>query len=254
MCRHVVHDETVFPFSVSLSLPSSPSPMLRPGPFFGSPSTVVHALVDSLLASILPQEIQFINDLATSYNNHSMLTRAKNEIFKKENFDEFCAYSCIAKQNVIDELSFFSGLTFVLDITNVVEPKHFKVVVGHTEWDTTMNEEVEALQKQGTWILVPMPKEKNIVGSKWVYKIKRNPDGSVSRYKARLVAQGYNQEKGLDYDETFSHVLRHSTVRIVLALATMFKWELRQLDVKNVFLHGDLKEEVYMQQPMHGFC
>lgn len=84
-----------------------------------------------------------------------------------------------------------------------------------------MDEEIDALQKQGTWSLVPCPANKNIIGSKWIYKVKKNLDGFISRYKARLVAQGFSQAKGLDYDETFSPVVRHSIVRIVLALAAM---------------------------------
>lgn len=83
-------------------------------------------------------------------------------------------------------------------------------------------------------------------------KIKKNPDGSISRYKARLVAQGFSQKYGLDYDETFSPVVRHSTVRLIFTLAALQGWKLRQLNVKNAFLHGDLKEEVYMRQPQ-GF-
>lgn len=74
---------------------------------------------------------------------------------------------------------------------------------------------------------MPCPDNKNIVGSKWIYKIKRNHDGSISRYKERLVAQGFSQANRLDYDETFSQVVRHSTVRVILALATMNNWELR---------------------------
>ena len=91
--------------------------------------------------------------------------------------------------------------------------------------------------------------DKNIVGCKWIYKLKGHADGSISRYKARLVAQGFSQEHGLDYDETFSPIVRHTIVRVILSLATSFKWELRQLDIKNAFLHGELQEEVYMQQP-----
>ncbi|BFG17196.1 hypothetical protein CerSpe_034700 [Prunus speciosa] len=102
---------------------------------------------------------------------------------------------------------------------------------------------------QGTWSLVPCPSHKNIVGSKWIYKIKRNADGSIARYKARLVAQGFSQQPGLDFSETFSPVVRHTIVRLILSLAAMNKWCLRQLDVKNAFLLGDLEEEVYMRQP-----
>ncbi|XP_021831951.1 uncharacterized protein LOC110771896 [Prunus avium] len=115
-----------------------------------------------------------------------------------------------------------------------------------------MKEEIDDLTVQGTWVLVPPPPNRNIVGSKWIYKVKKNPDGSVSRYKARLVVEGFSEEQGLDYNETFSPVVRHTTVRLVLAHATKNHWELHQLDVKNAFLHGDLQEEVYMKQPQ-GF-
>lgn len=82
-----------------------------------------------------------------------------------------------------------------------------------------------------------------------MYKIKRNHDGTISRHKARLVAQGFSQEKSLDYRKTFSLMVRHTTIRLILALATTHKWSLRQLDVNNAFLHDELHEEVYMKQP-----
>ncbi|KAI5312565.1 hypothetical protein L3X38_041738 [Prunus dulcis] len=112
-----------------------------------------------------------------------------------------------------------------------------------------MKEEIDALHMQGTWILVPSPGDKNIIGSKWVYKIKRNPDGSVGRYEARLVTQGFTQEPSFDFGETFSPVVRHTTVRLVLSIAAMNQWKLQHFDVKNTFLHGDLEEEVFMKQP-----
>ncbi|GKV27057.1 hypothetical protein SLEP1_g36265 [Rubroshorea leprosula] len=117
-------------------------------------------------------------------------------------------------------------------------------------WVDAMKEELEALHNNNTWTLVPSPSpQTNIVGSKWVFKTKLHPDGSIERFKARLVARGYSQVPRLDFDETFSPVLKPTTLRLVIALATTLSWPLKQLDVKNAFLHGKLKEEVYMSQP-----
>ena len=96
---------------------------------------------------------------------------------------------------------------------------------------------------------MPPPPGQNIIGCRWVYKLKHNSDGSISRYKARLVAKGFYQQAGLDFDETFSPVVKPPTVRIVLSLAAQHQWSLRQLDISNAFLHGFLKEDVYMIQP-----
>jgi hypothetical protein len=96
---------------------------------------------------------------------------------------------------------------------------------------------------------VPPKKGINLIDSRWVYKIKRRADGSVERYKARLVAKSFKQRFGIDYSETFSPVVKPTTVRIILSLAVSRNWSLRQIDIQNAFLHGYLEEEVFMKQP-----
>ncbi|GKV11763.1 hypothetical protein SLEP1_g22986 [Rubroshorea leprosula] len=129
------------------------------------------------------------------------------------------------------------------------EPKTFKEASEDPNWCTAMAEEFSALLRNNTWSLVPCPPDANVVGSKWVYRIKQKVDGSVERLKARLVAQGYTQQPGIDYDETFSPVVKPITIRVVLSLAVMRSWPIHQLDVKNAFLNGTLSETVYMSQP-----
>ena len=107
--------------------------------------------------------------------------------------------------------------------------------------------EMESLHNNHIWDLVELPEEQNWVGSKWVYKVKVYGDGHIDRYKARLVAQGYTQRKGADYDETFSPVIRMESVRTVVGLAVQNGLKLHQLDIMTAFLNGELKEEVYMR-------
>lgn len=111
-----------------------------------------------------------------------------------------------------------------------------------------MEDEYNALIHNATWDLVP-PSSHQPIGCKWVFRIKRNPDGTISKYKACLVAKGFLQQYGKDYFDTFSPVTKPVTIRTVLSIALSQDWPLRQLDVNNAFLHGTLQEEVYMVQP-----
>jgi hypothetical protein len=119
----------------------------------------------------------------------------------------------------------------------------------NTQWKKATDSEFSALIENGTWELVPPPEDKNIVGSRWVFKVKRKADGSVEKFKARLVAQGYSQTEGIDYNEVFSPVVRNTSIRSLLALANILDWEIHQMDVTTAFLQGDLTDEIYMKQP-----
>uniref|UniRef100_A0A2N9I8Y9 Reverse transcriptase Ty1/copia-type domain-containing protein n=1 Tax=Fagus sylvatica TaxID=28930 RepID=A0A2N9I8Y9_FAGSY len=133
--------------------------------------------------------------------------------------------------------------------TTQPEPKTIKTTLNHPGWHTAMVEEMTALHNNHTWVLVPRQPHMNVIGCKWVFKTKLNSDGSLDRLKARLVAKGYNQQEGVDYTEIFSPVIRPATIRTILTVATIKGWSLRQLDVKNAFLHGHLDTTVFMNQP-----
>lgn len=141
---------------------------------------------------------------------------------------------------------------FVAAITLARQPAHFAEAVQDAKWRLAMQQELQALEGNGTWSLQPLPDGKKSLGCKWVYKIKHNSDGTIERYKARLVILGNHQKEGIDYTETFAPVVKMVTVRLVLAIAAAKKWEIHQMDVHNAFLHGDLHEDVYMKLPL-GF-
>lgn len=119
-------------------------------------------------------------------------------------------------------------------------------------WIEACKDEIFSIEKNDTWDLVELPAGVKPIGLKWVFKIKRNADGSISKYKARLVEKGYVQRHGIDYDEVFATVARIETIRVIIALAASKGWEVHHLDVKTAFLNGELREEVYVVQP-EGF-
>ncbi|KAH9652997.1 hypothetical protein KPL70_027263 [Citrus sinensis] len=118
------------------------------------------------------------------------------------------------------------------------------------EWKKSMDEEMNSLYKNCTWELVKRPKNRRIVGCKWIYRIKWGMTiAELRRFKARLVAKGYTQMEGVDFKEVFSPVVRHTSIRVLMAITTTKNLELEQLDVKTAFLHGNLQEEIFMSQP-----
>ena len=266
--RHARFDENVFPFSSSHMQPSSSTsdyiafhdPISLPPVMASTTSSAGHSspssvslsrpcktcaldlpsphgtisLAPSVPAPQAPQSTALPVASVPPQNSHSMITRGKAGISKSKQYNYICQVPS-------------SPLLFSLLATK--EPKGFKSAAKSPGWLAAMDEEIQALKLNQTWELVPRPAATNVVGSKWVFRTKYHLDGTIDRLKARLVAKGYTQLYGLDFNDTFSPVVRASTVRIVLSIAISRGWTMRQLDVKNAFLHGFLQERVYMEQP-----
>ena len=244
--RHVIFYELDFPFAkpstvqppchvspshcaIPLVIPTTPISSLLLSS--SSPSSeLVPISYDSM--SISSSKVAPIPIAQPSFSHvppscHPMTTHAKNGIFKPKIFP--------------------SPIKTIFH--SPCEPNSFKEAAKVPEWQQAMHLEFEALMNNKTWVLVPPPSNQNIIGCRWVYKLKYKPDGTVERNKARLVAKGFHQTPGFDYFETFSPMVKPTTIRVVLSLALSKNWSIRQLDVHNAFLNDDLFEQVFMTQP-----
>ncbi|GKA17252.1 retrovirus-related pol polyprotein from transposon TNT 1-94 [Tanacetum coccineum] len=141
-----------------------------------------------------------------------------------------------------DKSNFFCFLS-------TIEPKNVNEALKDESWVMAMQEELNQFISNDVWELVPNPMDMTIIGTKWVYRNKLDENGIVTRNKARLVAQGYNQQEGIDYDETYALVARLESIRILLAYAMRLDFKLFQMVVKSAFLNGFINEEVYVAQP-----
>ena len=128
------------------------------------------------------------------------------------------------------------------------EPMNVKEALIDDFWIEAMQEELNQFKISELWDLVPRPNGINVIRKKWIYKNKSDENGTITRNKARLVAQGYTEVEGLDFDETFSLVARLESIRLLLGVACILKFKLFQMDVKSVFLNGYLREEVYIEK------
>ncbi|KAK2402146.1 putative mitochondrial protein [Trifolium repens] len=151
----------------------------------------------------------------------------------------------IAPDNVVNNEGEIVHYAMLAD----TEPLDVKAALKSNVWKEAMNEELRSIEKNKTWDLCNLPSDKKAIDVKWVYKAKQNPEGKIIKYKARLVVKGFLQRQGLDYDEVFSPVARHETIRLVIALACSRRWPLFHLNVKSAFLNGPLEEDVYVKQP-----
>jgi transposase InsO family protein len=133
------------------------------------------------------------------------------------------------------------------------EPRSFAEAEGHAAWRAAMQSEMDAIEKNRTWELADLPRGHRAITLKWVFKLKRDEAGAIVKHKARLVARGFLQQEGIDFDDAFAPVARMESVRLLLALAAQEGWRVHHMDVKSAFLNGDLQEEVYVHQPS-GFA
>ncbi|KAF3653575.1 putative receptor-like cytosolic serine/threonine-protein kinase RBK1-like [Capsicum annuum] len=161
----------------------------------------------------------------------------------------------ISRDMVFDETSslFSCQKLVVLGALTTEEPLSYEEAKGCPHWERAMQEEIDALEKNETWELVPKPEKCNPVTCKWVFRLKKKSNGTIDRFKARLVARGFSQNYGLDYEETFSPVAKMVTVRSLISLTAFKSWKLWQLDIQNAFLYGELDRVVFMEQP-YGFA
>ena len=140
--------------------------------------------------------------------------------------------------------------SFLAHISGHMEPTSYAQAVSDPQWCAAMRAELDALALNHTWSLVPLPPGYKPIGCKWVYRIKYNSDGTIERYKARLIAKGYTQVESVDYLETFSLTAKLTILLAYLLLSLLTIGFLYRLDVQNAFLHDDLDEEVYMVPPL----
>ena len=185
---------------------------------------------DSSISSIVPTEEHRVQDITTDEEDRPERFRSLQEIYNEtQEIDE-------------DEVYLFTG----------EEPTSFITAMKEEVWIRAMKEEIEAIEKNSTWELVKLPEKCKSIGVKWIYKIKRDNSEEITRYKFRLVAKGFSQVRGVDFDEVFSPVARAESIRIIIAMAAQFRWKLHHLDVKSAFINGYIEEDIYVDQP-EGF-
>lgn len=143
----------------------------------------------------------------------------------------------------------FSSYIALMSEISKSEPSDVKVAMKQQNWKDAMTEEYNSILKNDVWEIVPRPKNKSDVSSKWLFKIKHAADVSIGKYKARFVVRGFSQKEGINYEETFAPVAKYTSVRTVIAIVASKGWKIHQMDVKTAFLNGIIEEEVYLEQP-----
>jgi len=177
---------------------------------------------------------------AVTGDRHSIEGRLKRSPGWMQDYE--CGDGLSEEEDDYAFLAFYAG-------SPISDPLSYNEAMKSEKWQKAMEAEIEAIEKNNTWQLTMLPKQGKLVGVKWIFKTKLKENGEVDKHKARLVAKGYTQQHGIDYEEVFAPVARLDTIRLIISLAAQKEWVIYQLDVKSAFLHGELNEEVYIEQP-----
>ncbi|KAJ0576790.1 putative RNA-directed DNA polymerase [Helianthus annuus] len=236
-----------FPLDTTLQNPTvnetSPSSIVQPNT---SPIDPNVASTSSSTLSPTPHVTNLSNETSSP---NTVPTRQNPNNQKRQVKPPTWLADYVTGEGMSDNDDDFQRCQFALTL---VEPVSFQEAIKSSDWQKAMESELQAIVKNKTWKLVPLPPNKSAVGVKWVFKLKHGEDQKGIKYKARLVAKGYSQQPGIDFQETFAPVARFETVRIMLSVAASMGWLVHQMDVKSAFLNGELNEEIYVEQP-EGF-
>ncbi|KAL1187682.1 Retrovirus-related Pol polyprotein from transposon TNT 1-94 [Cardamine amara subsp. amara] len=242
--RHVIFHEDIFPF-ISSTLTEETRAFF---PHLPSPANHDESLHSAHSSSDTLQRTEVIsseNPLHSASNSRRPTKLPAHLQDYYLNNTSFTTPYPISKFLSYNKLS-ISFCSFIQNITLTTEPRTYSEAKKWLVWCDAIGEELNVMERTGTWLICSLPPGKKAIGCRYVFKIKHNADGTIERYKARLVAKGYTQEEGVDFVDTFSPVAKLTTIRILLGIAAKLNWHLTQLDISNAFLNGDLEEEIYM--------
>ena len=256
--RDVTFKEHIFPYNTQCQdglTYMHPLPVSMPDKYVDSVSSQVwdDSIFDLCYTSTHnrdPHTSSTSTSTSTGPNSEDTSTRQSTRVRKPPNWLNDYTTSANSISTVIEQGVSPSFSCFLASVTKTADPVTFSQAVVHKHWVDAMNCELAALELNGTWEITDLPPGKAAIDCKWLFKTKFKPDGTVERFKSRLVILGCRQVLGVDYGDTFAPVAKMATVRTLLAVAALQNWLVVQMDVTNAFLHGDLHEEVFMEFPL----